>query len=59
MIEKANRTPKFKVRVRNRCQVCAGQEVFTEISDVQGMFTGNILSGVNPWCNKIELVSWL
>ena len=22
MIEKANRTPKFKVRTRNRCQVC-------------------------------------
>ncbi len=22
MIEKANRTPKFKVRVKNRCQVC-------------------------------------
>ena len=60
MIEKANRTPKFKVRAKNRCQVCGRpQRVFTKISDVQNMFQVVFSQGSSPRCNKIELVRWL
>ena len=60
MIEKANRTPKFKVRVENRCSgLRQTKGIYPEISDVQDMFQVVFSQGSSPRCNKIELVRWL
>lgn len=47
LIEKANRTPKFAVRHRNRCQLCGRPRGFMRIFQMCRLcFRANALKGV-------------
>jgi len=56
LIEKANKTPKFAVRARNRCQLCGRPRAFMRIFQMCRLcFRKNALVGVLPGVRK---TSW-
>ena len=56
LIEKANKTPKFGVRARNRCQLCGRPRAFMRIFQMCRMcFRKNALVGMLPGVRK---TSW-
>ncbi len=56
LIEKSNRTPKFAVRKRNRCQLCGRSRGYLRLFKMCRLcFRKNALNGLLPGVKK---VSW-
>jgi len=56
MIEKANRTPKFSTRARNRCKLCGRPRAFLRIFSMCRLcFRKYALAGLLPGVKK---TSW-